>query len=69
MGSKKAGKSEMSATDKIKELDTDGDGTLTSTEHASGATMMFKRMDTNHDGFLSKDEFAAGHETMMKKPS
>ena len=66
---KKAKKSDMSATDKIKVIDTDGDGILTAEEHAAGSRAMFEKMDTDKDGFLSKDEIAAGHAQMMKKPS
>jgi hypothetical protein len=64
---KKAGKMEMSAAEKIKVLDTDGDGALTAAEHAVGAKQKFEQMDTNKDGFLSKQEKAAGHKMMMKK--
>ena len=66
---KKAKKSDMSATDKIKVIDTDGDGILTAEEHAAGSRAMFEKMDTDKDGFLTKDEIAAGHAQMMKKPS
>ena len=66
---RKASKSDMSAADKIKVVDTDGDGILTADEHAAGSRAMFEKMDTNKDGFLTKDEFAAGHTSMMKKPS
>lgn len=66
---KKAGKSTMSSAEKIKEMDTDGDGVLTSTEHANGSKVMFEKMDTDKDGFLSKTEFVEGHEKMMKKTS
>ena len=66
---KKAKKSDMSAADKIKVIDTDGDGILTAEEHAAGSRAMFEKMDTDKDGFLTKDEIAAGHAQMMKKPS
>lgn len=62
-----AAKSEMSAADKIKVVDTDGDGVLTADEHAKGSASMFAKMDANKDGFLSKEEMAAGHAGMMKK--
>jgi Ca2+-binding EF-hand superfamily protein len=51
----------LSAADKIKEIDKDGDGKLTSQEHSAGSEAMFARMDTNGDGSLSKEEFDAGH--------
>ena len=66
---KKAGKSDMSAADKIKVIDTDGDGILTAEVHAAGSRAMFEKMDTNKDGFLTLDELAAGHASMMKKPT
>ena len=66
---RKATNSDMSAADKIKVIDTDGDGVLTAEEHAHGSRAMFERMDTDKDGFLTKDEFAAGHAGIMKQPS
>jgi hypothetical protein len=66
---RKATKSDMTAADKIKVVDTDGDGVLTAEEHAVGSRAMFEKMDTDKDGFLTKDELAAGHARMMKKPS
>ena len=56
---RKATKSDMSAADKIKVVDTNGDGVLTAEEHAAGSRAMFEKMDTNKDGFLTKDELAA----------
>ena len=66
---KKAGRSEMSAADKIKVVDSDGDGILTAEEHAAGSRAMFEKMDTDKDGFLTPGELAAGHAHMMKKRS
>ena len=66
---KKAKKSDMSAADKIKVIDTDGDGILTADEHAAGSRAMFEKMDTDKDGFLTKTELAVGHASMMKKPA
>ncbi len=60
---------QMSAADKIKAIDTDGDGVLTAEEHAAGSRSMFDRMDTDRDGFLSKAEFGAGHTKLMHKPA
>jgi Ca2+-binding EF-hand superfamily protein len=59
----------MSAAEKIKVIDTNGDGVLTAEEHAAGAKIMFEKMDANHDGFLTKDELVAGHAKMMSKHS
>ena len=65
---KKAKKSDMSSAEKIKVIDTDGDGILTAEEHAAGSRAMFEKMNTDRDGFLTKSELAAGHGSMMKKP-
>jgi Ca2+-binding EF-hand superfamily protein len=64
-----AGKSDMSAAEKIKTVDANGDGVLTAEEHAAASAAMFGKMDTDKDGFLSKEEMAAGHASMMKKPA
>src|SRR5882724_12225351 len=56
---RKAGPSDMSSADKIKVVDTDGDGILTADEHATASRAMFEKMDTDKDGFVSKAEFAA----------
>jgi Ca2+-binding EF-hand superfamily protein len=63
----KATDTEMSSAEKIKVVDTNGDGILTAEEHAAGSKMMFDKMDTNKDGFVSKDELTAGHAKMLKK--
>jgi Ca2+-binding EF-hand superfamily protein len=56
---------EMSAADKIKVVDTNGDGVLTVKEHAEGSTIMFARMDTDTDGLLTAKEMEAGHAKLM----
>ena len=66
---KKAQKTELTAAEKIKVLDTDGDGVLTSEEHAAGARSMFDKMDTDKDGYLSKAEFKGGHDKLLRKPT
>jgi Ca2+-binding EF-hand superfamily protein len=66
---KKAHKSDLTAAEKIKLLDTDSDGVLTSEEHAAGARSMFDKMDTDKDGTLSKAELKAGHDKMLHKTS
>jgi Ca2+-binding EF-hand superfamily protein len=58
------GAGEMSARDKIKEIDLNADGRLTRTEHAQGSESMFGKMDANRDGSLSRDELAAGHKSL-----
>lgn len=60
-------KSDMPAADKIKAVDSDGDGILTADEHAKASAAMFAKMDADKDGFLNKQEMAAGHAAMLKK--
>jgi len=69
MAGKKAEKGEMSSAEKIKKVDTNGDGVLTSDEHAAASRTMFDKMDTDHDGYLTKAELKAGHEQYMHKAS
>lgn len=57
----------MSAADKIKVIDKNGDGVLTADEHAAGSKMVFEKMDSDHDGFVSKAELAEGHARMLHK--
>lgn len=57
---------EMSAAEKLSVIDENGDGRVTSAEHASGSDNLFDKMDTNNDRVLSRQEVEAGHK-MMKK--
>jgi Ca2+-binding EF-hand superfamily protein len=66
---KKAKAGEMSAADKIKRVDQDGDGVLTAEEHAAAAKKMFTMIDADKDGFVSRGELEAGHARMMKDTS
>jgi Ca2+-binding EF-hand superfamily protein len=66
---KAAEKGEMTSAEKIKKVDTNGDGVLTADEHAAAARTMFDKMDTDHDGYLTKAELKAGHEQYMHKTS
>jgi Ca2+-binding EF-hand superfamily protein len=63
----KAEKVEMAVTEKIKTIDTNGDGALSAEEHANGARTMFGLMDTSKDGTLSKEELTSGHARLMQK--
>jgi len=64
----KAGaKASMSSADKIKKLDTDGDGRLSASEHAAGSEKMFKAGDANNDGLMSADEMQAVHDRELAK--
>ncbi len=55
----------MAVSEKIKAVDTDGDGALSAEEHANGAREMFGKMDTDKDGALTRDELASGHARLM----
>lgn len=67
MAGQKAKPMGMSSADKIKVMDTNGDGVLSGDEHAAGAKVMFDKMDTDKDGYLTKAELEAGHAKMMSK--
>jgi len=54
----------MSSADKIKSMDTDGDGKLSAAEHDAGAAKMFTDMDGDKDGSLSKAEMGKAHGEM-----
>lgn len=60
-------KADMSSVEKIKVVDTNGDGVLTAAEHAAGSKTMFDKMDTDKDGFVSKAELTEGHAKMLKR--
>ena len=61
-------KGRMSSAEKIKVIDTNGDGVLSAQEHEAGSHSMFDKMDADHDGRLTAEEIDAGHAKMMKKP-
>jgi hypothetical protein len=63
----KAGKNEMSAEEKIKAVDGNGDGVLSREEHETASKIKFDQMDTDKDGTLSKSEIKVGHAKMMTK--
>ncbi|HEY4367693.1 MAG TPA: hypothetical protein VGN07_10720 [Steroidobacteraceae bacterium] len=65
----KSGKQELSSAQKIKVVDTDGDGVLTAAEHASGSEKMFASMDVDKDGSLTAAEIQSGHEALMRAKS
>ena len=54
----------MSGADMVKQLDTDGDGTVSASEHADWAAKMFAKADTNHDGSVTAAEMKAAHASM-----
>jgi Ca2+-binding EF-hand superfamily protein len=57
---------EMSAAEMLKQCDQNGDGQVSTAEHAAHADAMFTKMDTDSDGFLCAAECVAGHEAMKK---
>ena len=64
-GAQAAGDDKTSA-EKIRVIDQNGDGKLSTAEHEAGTEKMFGKMDTDGDGFLSKQECDEGMK-MMKK--
>jgi hypothetical protein len=64
---KPASADELSAAEKIKVVDADGDGMLTGEEHRQASRSMFRKMDTDRSGSLSQAEFDAGHAALKKE--
>ncbi|MET0654778.1 MAG: hypothetical protein ABWX88_08715 [Pseudoxanthomonas sp.] len=58
---------ELSSAEKIKAVDTDGDGKLSAEEHSAGSRAMFEKMDTDKNGSLSQAESDNGHKELMSK--
>jgi hypothetical protein len=52
------------ANEKIKLIDTDGDGKISLAESEAGSKAMFAKMDTDGDGYLSASECEAGHQSI-----
>ena len=48
----------------LKMMDTDQDGSISSTEHAAGAKKMFEKMDADGDGIVTAQEMGAAHKDM-----
>lgn len=61
------GRSGLSSEEKIRAIDSDRDGILTSEEHQAGSEVMFAVMDRNKDGRLTRKEYAAGHAKLLAK--
>jgi Ca2+-binding EF-hand superfamily protein len=57
----------MPAAEKIRAIDSNGDGALTAEEHAAGSRRMFEAMDINRDSQLTFPELAAGHRRLQGK--
>jgi Ca2+-binding EF-hand superfamily protein len=62
----KPAKHDKSSAEKIKMIDQNGDGQLTTAEHTAGSEQMFGKMDTNADGTLSKEECDAAQKLFKK---
>lgn len=60
---------DMNSAEKIKKMDTNGDGRLSAAEHEAGAREMFMKMDTNKDGSVTAAEMDASHKAMKKDRS
>jgi Ca2+-binding EF-hand superfamily protein len=58
-------KGQVSSAEKIKVVDTNGDGVLTAQEHAAGSKSMFTKMDGDKDGYLTAAEVKSGHKQLM----
>ncbi|HVJ36901.1 MAG TPA: hypothetical protein VM687_03745 [Stenotrophomonas sp.] len=65
----KADGMKMSAAEKIKEIDTNGDGKISAAEHAAGSQKMFGKLDADGDGKVTAAEMQAGHDKAMKHAS
>jgi hypothetical protein len=65
MPSAHSSKPMKSSADKIKAIDTDGDGAISAEEHEKGSQKMFSKMDKDEDGNLSQAEIQAGHDRML----
>lgn len=55
-----AAPAELSAAEKIRLGDRNGDGKLSAAEHAAGASALFARLDADGDGYLSRIECEGG---------
>jgi len=55
----------MASADKIKVVDGNGDGVISTDEHAAASRSMFDMMDSDRDGDMSAAELKAGHDKMM----
>jgi len=62
----KIAKNDKSIAERIREIDQNGDGRLTTAEHEAGSEKMFAKMDTNGDGSLSKQECDAAMKKLKK---
>jgi Ca2+-binding EF-hand superfamily protein len=52
----------------FKEMDTDGDGKVSATEHSAAAARMFATMDGNGDGTVPAEEMTAARQKIVGAP-
>jgi hypothetical protein len=57
----------MTAAEKIKVVDTNGDGMVSVDEYYAGARAIFNAMDSDKDDYLTLSEMEVGHKKMMGK--
>lgn len=57
------------SADKIKMMDSDGDGKLSAAEYASATKKMFDSTDTDKNGSISRAEMEASHKAMAARAS
>jgi hypothetical protein len=55
------------AQGRVREMDLNGDGTVTKDEARSALDNQFKAMDANHDGVLSQDEFVNARLAVLER--
>ena len=55
----------MSSADKIKKMDSNGDGRLSASEYEAGSRDMFAKSDANKDGSITAEEMKAAHQKDM----
>jgi len=65
MTGRKPEKGDVTAVEKIKMMDTNGDNVLSVEEYAAGSHYIFEAMDTDHDGYVTKAELKAGHQKFL----
>jgi len=59
--------SNRDASEKLKALDTNGDGKIDAAEHKAGCEAKFTSIDTDGDGYVSQTEMMAGHKAKKSK--
>jgi Ca2+-binding EF-hand superfamily protein len=67
MGGKTDDKTKAMVIERIKIMDTNGDGVITEEEFVTDSKARFGKMDTDHDGYLTKAELKAGRQKAMEK--